>query len=47
MKILNQEQKQQIIGKRYSYYDYDEELIRNIAEKNVKDLKGDEIDEIR
>ena len=38
MKILNQEQKQQIIGKRYNYYDYDEELIRNIAKKKIIDV---------
>ena len=38
MKILSQEQKQQIIGKRYSYYDYDEKLIRKIAKKKIYDL---------
>lgn len=38
MKVLNEEQKQQIIGKRYGYYNYSEELIISIAKKKISDI---------
>lgn len=38
MKYLNEDQKKAIIGNRYSYYDYDEQTIKDIAKKDVREL---------
>lgn len=38
MKYLTDEQKKEIVGSSYTYYDYTKETIEEIAHKNVKDL---------